>query len=290
MKRFAIIVTYNPIVKRLESLCDHLIKNDVFIVIVENTEKSYITSLLQKKATIIELKYNSGIAKAQNTGIAYALEKGADIIIFFDQDSYIEDMFISNLLSPIKNEEPLIVAPVFFDEKKNFEYPSFKFNKLKLLKSIYKENREAPYEVDVIISSGSAATKKVFYQAGLMDEDLFIDFVDIEWAIRCRNNNIPILIVPTAIMKHSIGNTSVNLGIVKGFIHSADRSYYKVRNPFLLLHKNTIPKILAIKEILSALIHEFVFIFYGNKKVTYFKNYILAIFHGVKGLKGKRIQ
>lgn len=199
-------------------------------------------------------------------------------------------MFISNLLSPIKNEEPLIVAPVFFDEKKNFEYPSFKFNKLKLLKSIYKENREAPYEVDVIISSGSAATKKVFYQAGLMDEDLFIDFVDIEWAIRCRNNNIPILIVPTAIMKHSIGNTSVNLGIVKGFIHSADRSYYKVRNPFLLLHKNTIPKILAIKEILSALIHEFVFIFYGNKKVTYFKNYILAIFHGVKGLKGKRIQ
>lgn len=49
MKRFAIIVTYNPIVKRLESLCDHLIKNDVFIVIVENTEKATLPPFYKKK-------------------------------------------------------------------------------------------------------------------------------------------------------------------------------------------------------------------------------------------------
>ena len=122
-----------------------------------------------------------------------------------------------------------------------------------------------------------------------MDEDLFIDFVDIEWSIRCKKNKIPIYIVPQAKMTHSIGEKSINFGIMRGFIHTANRSYYKVRNPFLLIRKSHVPLILVIKEIVSALVHQFVCIFYVKNKSAYFRIYISAIIDGIKGVKGKKI-
>lgn len=286
---FALIVAYNPNIIKLNQLCDQLNKNRVKILLVENSEQNTLkTEISISVNKIIELESNQGIAHAQNVGIAHALDHGADIVVFFDQDSTINSDFISNLLSPIKNSTPMIVAPVFFDEQQNFEYPSFRFNRIKLLDKIYSGNETTPYQVDVIISSGSAATKEVFIKGGVMDEDFFIDFVDIEWSIRCRKNEIPIYIVPQAKMIHSIGEKSINLGIMRGFIHSSHRSYYKLRNPFLLLRKSHVPQILAIKEIVAAIFHQFVFIFCVENKWAYCRSYISAISDGIKGVKGKK--
>ncbi|WP_421945874.1 rhamnosyltransferase [Pedobacter sp.] len=289
MKVFAIIVAYNPKIYQLINLCNQLENSGLSVVLVENTEQNSLKETITLTNTfVIELNSNQGIARAQNIGINYAVTNGADIIVFFDQDSTIKEDFISNLLSPIVDGSPMVVAPVFYDEQQGFEYPSFKFNRFNLLDKVYSENRLAPYEVDVIISSGSAATKAVFLKVGLMDEDFFIDFVDIEWTIRCKKNDVPIYIVPQATMIHAIGEKSINLGVIRGFIHSSLRSYYKLRNPFLLLRKAHVPTNLALKEILAAMVHQFVFMFYVANKLEYFRSYIIAIRDGLKGKKGKK--
>ncbi|MFN0290507.1 rhamnosyltransferase [Pedobacter helvus] len=288
MKIFAVIVTYNPIIENLTHLCDDLNREGVYVILVDNSEQTALSCFHSNlNIEIINLNGNFGIANAQNSGIRYALEKSADVIVFFDQDSGIEKGFVSNLLSPIKNNNPIVLAPVFYDEQQGFEYPSFRFNKFNLLNKVYSNNSVKPYEVDVVISSGSAATIAVFEKAGLMDEDFFIDFVDIEWSIRCRKNEIPIYVVPQAKMIHSIGEKSIDIGIMRGFIHSSYRSYYKLRNPFLLLRKSHVPIILGVKEVIAAMVHQFVFMFYVKKKRTYFKIYLLAIFDGIKGIRGK---
>jgi rhamnosyltransferase len=287
----AIIVTYHPKIERLTQLCSMLSDSKVGIIIVDNSEESLLDDFFADDTSviIISLYNNTGIARAQNIGISQALKMGADIIIFFDQDSEIEMHFIPDLLAPVKYSVPFIVAPVFFDAKKGYEYPSFKFNRCGLLRKIYGKERIEPYEVDVVISSGCAATKEVFSTAGLMDEDFFIDFVDIEWVLRCRSKKIPVFVNPKAVMKHSVGNDSIKIGFMRSFIHSPARSYYKLRNAFLFFRKNDISFILGMKEILAALFHQFLQLFYVDKKKIYLKTYLMSIRDGVLGIKGKNI-
>ena len=46
----------------------------------------------------------------------------------------------------------------------------------------------------------------------MFDEDFFIDFVDVEWCLRCKKNKVAIFVVPDAVMEHEIGISSVKLG------------------------------------------------------------------------------
>lgn len=289
MKIYSIIVCYNPNVSNLILICQKLLYNNTSVIVVDNTEKSYISGYVDfPDCTVIALGENTGIAHAQNIGINHAIKGGADVIVFFDQDSKIENDFLPFLLAPLKVGEPRVVAPVFFDSDKGFEFPALRLNKYGVLVKLYKGSRQSPYDVDVITSSGTAATAVTFDIAGLMDEDFFIDFVETEWCLRCRKKNIPIQVVPTAVMKHSIGETSINFGFMRGFVHSPVRCYYKIRNCFLLFKKENVPFLLACKELLSVFIHQLILFVFVKNKADYVKNFFLAISHGIRGVTGKK--
>jgi len=240
-------------------------------------------------AELIKLNENLGIAKAQNIGIKYAIENDAEIVVFFDQDSVIENDFISNLIKPLNDKSiPMVVSPVFFDKNQGFRFPSYRLNRFGLLKKIKVANNSEIYDVDVIISSGSAATKITFDIVGLMNEDYFIDFVDTEWSLKCRAKGVSIKVVPSATMKHAIGDKSIDLYFIRIFVHSPLRSYYKIRNSFLFIRKAEVPFLMGVKEIISALIHNFLAILVIKDKTIYIKNYFQGIIDGLLNKTGKK--
>jgi rhamnosyltransferase len=289
MKIDCVIVCYKPDVVNLANICKALLTNSVNVILVDNSEVSYIAEMSNSLGVeLIRLNENLGIAKAQNIGIRLAIENKAEIITFFDQDSEIENDFINNLIGPLKRNRPMVVSPVFFDRKYGFRFPSYKLNRFGLLKEIENRPNETAYDVDVIISSGSAATKEVFEIVGLMNEEYFIDFVDTEWSLRCKNKGVPIKVVPSAIMKHSIGDKSIDLKFMRIFIHSPLRSYYKVRNSFLFYRCRHVPFLFGMKEIVSALTHNFLAIFVVGHRWDYVRNYFEAIRDGLVGRKGKK--
>ena len=119
MKTYSVIVCYNPEVTNLFLLCQVLINSHSAIVIIDNTEESYISKYESfPNCTLVPLGENTGIAHAQNIGIKHAIKGGADVIVFFDQDSKIENDFLSNLLAPLETGEPRVVAPVLLDNDK----------------------------------------------------------------------------------------------------------------------------------------------------------------------------
>lgn len=288
MNIFSVIVTYNPKVNSLISLIDMLLEENVNVVVVDNTELSTLAHYLDMKAKVISYNANLGIAKAQNEGIAWARSHGADIIVFFDQDSRIEKNFISELTKPLVSTKPQVVAPVFFDIDKGYEYPSMRFNKIGLLKAIKRPEGELPFEVDVIISSGSAATVSTFDVVGVMDERYFIDYVDTEWSIRCKAKGVSIKVVPKAIMKHAIGEKSINFFIMRSFIHTPIRCYYKIRNSFIFLRNENVPLLMRVKEILMGFVHHTLLLLFVKNKMIYAKNYFIATLHGISGVTGKK--
>jgi rhamnosyltransferase len=290
MNLFSIIVTYNPNVENLISLSKTLISDNVKVIVVDNTETSYI-GILEKIDGVLLIKNedNLGIAKAQNIGIKKAIDCTADVIIFFDQDSKIEKGFIDNLTCILDKEKAIISSPIFFDEQKKFKFPSIRLNKLGMFNFFYPLKELEPYLVDAVISSGTAVTIEVFKRVGLMDETYFIDFVDTEWCLRCRNNNIPIYTMPNAVMLHTIGDKHINLFFLRLSIHTPIRTYYKVRNSFIFFNNRNVPFALGFSRIIVNLIHNFISCIISKDKNIYFKHYFQAIVDGFMGVKGKKI-
>ncbi|EFV9420182.1 glycosyltransferase, partial [Shigella flexneri] len=110
---YAVIVTYNPELKNLNALITELKEQNCYVVVVDNRTNFTLKDKLAdiEKVHLICLGRNEGIAKAQNIGIRYSLEKGAEKIIFFDQDSRIRNEFIKKLSCYMDNENAKIAGP-----------------------------------------------------------------------------------------------------------------------------------------------------------------------------------
>lgn len=229
---------------------------------------------------------NVGIGKAQNIGIKKAFDNKADVVGFFDQDSVLTEELLNALEKELENEEIKIVAPISYDVVTGREYPSHRVGRSGKLVDVFGDSQRENIPVDIAISSGTFAKKCVFQEVGYFNERLFIDFVDIEWCLRCRKKGIQIFIVPNAKMCHSIGEKNKRIGPINIEVHSPYRLYYKVRNSFLLLKYKVKMKI-AIYQILPAIILNFFLLFDKKNGKKYRHYYIRGIFDGIKQVDGK---
>jgi rhamnosyltransferase len=125
---------------------------------------------------------------------------------------------------------------------------------------------------------------QTFWLAGLMDESLFIDFVDTEWSLRCRANGVPIRIVPTAAMRHSIGAGSVAIGRCRVVLHSPTRSYYQIRNSLFLFRRDSVPFAFALWAVFSVFLHKLLMLLFVSNRWRYIRNYFMGVWHGCRGL------
>ncbi|QLK60819.1 rhamnosyltransferase [Enterobacteriaceae bacterium Kacie_13] len=283
----AIIVTYNPNINPVLNLATELAGQMCDVIVVDNSP--VMSKILNSQLfNYIWLGGNRGIATAQNVGINFCIESGYKTIIFFDQDSNINEQFIATLFKPMQENDFKICAPTFYDEKKGFEYAITNVRKSGARVKIFSEGKTEPFTSSIVISSGTIVRTDVFEQVGLMDDGLFIDYVDTEWCLRCFSENILVHIIPQAKMIHSIGDKSFN---IFGFcvpVHSPARRYYRVRNAFHLFRYKHVPKLLAIREISFCFIHSFILIFKQKNKKEYLYSFLAGIRDGVLNVRGEK--
>lgn len=289
MTTCCVVVCYRPDVPQLRSLCASLVADHALVFLIDNSENSTLGGeQLPPHCSVITLGSNTGIAHAQNIGIEAALAAGADIVAFFDQDSKVGPGFLSTLVSPLHPGRPEIVSPLYFDDANQQELPSIRVSKYGISTAIHSGDDRTPYPVDIVISSGTAATKEVFSVAGALDESFFIDFVDTEWCFRCRSKNIPIRVVPDAIMHHRIGSRSINLGVTTILVHNPVRCYYQLRNCFLLFRKKHIPLLFSVKQLVSVFVNRAVLLLFVGNRLAYMRAYFSAIRDGLRGIAGPK--
>lgn len=285
----AIIVTFNPDVSALLRLCHTLAASGAQPIIVDNSESATLTTDdLPSRCTLLALGHNTGIAHAQNAGVRAAVRLGAELILFFDQDSVIDASYVPTMVTGVDPGAAAVYGPVSIDAARGFEYPSYRLNRVGLPAAVLSATESRIYPVDLIISSGSLVSAVTFALAGLMDEDFFIDYVDLEWCLRCRARGIPIYVNQNVTMTHSVGIRSVKLGPLTTFIHSPARTYYKMRNPFLLLRKKEVRRFYAVKEIISALAHHAVQLVMLAERRTYAGPIAAGLRDGLCGRTGER--
>jgi rhamnosyltransferase len=288
MNSAAIIVTYNPDLAALVRLC-HALAGSAQVIVVDNSEPAQVRAPeLPPGCRVLALGHNAGIAHAQNVGINAARAGGAGLIFFFDQDSTIDASYVLRMAQGVDPQVAAVYGPVCIDAARGFEYPAYRLGRFGLPGGVSWAGPPRLYPVDLIISSGSLATAAALDKAGLMDEDFFIDYVDLEWCLRCRSRAIPIFMNQNVTMTHSVGMRSVKLGPITTFIHSPLRTYYKMRNPFLLLRKKDVGLPYAAREIASALLHHLLQLLMLGERRKYAGPIAAGLRDGLLGSAGKR--
>lgn len=114
---YVIVVTYNAekwIQKCLNSLLNTNYK--LQIIVIDNNSIDNTKSLLSsfsENIEIISLNKNKGFGLANNIGIKIAMDRNADFVFLINQDAYVTNETIPNLLSEaIKNSEYGILSPI----------------------------------------------------------------------------------------------------------------------------------------------------------------------------------
>lgn len=161
-------------------------------------------------------------------------------MLLLDQDSALPHGMVAKLLAAEgellkKGEKIAAVGPQYVDEKTDIPSFAVRYRDFTVHRIRLDPHSSVPVETDVLIASGSIIRAVALESVGMMREDLFIDFVDTEWALRARSKGFKSYCVPDAVMTHSVGEVAIRIFGKSVYLHSDLRKYYRLRNAIYLL-------------------------------------------------------
>jgi rhamnosyltransferase len=286
----AVIVTYHPDRQSLQQLLEALQPQVTIIFIINNGTATELPPELADEfpaVKIIHLEENKGIGFAQNAGIAHAKAMGADYILLMDQDSIPAQDMVSNLVAAIKNKpEAAAAGPRYFDPRHQDQSPFVQLRGLRL-RRITCQSPSDVVEVDHLIASGCLIPMTVLEKIGLMREDLFIDYVDIEWGLRARREGLVNYGVCAAHMEHQLGEEPVKFFGRNLVLHQPFRHYYLYRNILLLCRERWISLRWKTALLLNLSLKYFFYGLFTANRIAHLRMMTRGIIDGLKNRRGK---
>lgn len=292
----AVIVTFNPERERFSALIDAALLQVERIWIVDNgsgaSQLAWIRQLtIPDRVVLIELGENLGIAAAQNVGIARARALDADYVMLFDHDSIPGDGMVEILLSVLQDKvragiKVAAVGPRYYDERQNNPPPFIEVKGLRVIRhGCHGGSGVVP--VSYVIASGSLMPMSTLNAIGDMREDLFIDYVDIEWGLRAAGAGYQTFGVCHALMVHDLGDAPLMFMGRSIPLHSPLRHYYLFRNAVCLYKQNYLQLQWKIGDAARLLLKYGFYTLYGKPRSAHVKMMSLGLWHGVQGRMGK---
>lgn len=219
------------------------------ILVVDNnsSEKLNLKSDLFEKIQlkVIKNEKNLGFSGGNNVGIRHALKYGADYIVILNNDTYVHENFLIELLKAAQkgNENGILSPKIYFAS--GFEYHKNRYSKQELGKVLWYAGGQMDWanviahhrgvdQVDVgqfdKIEQTELATgccmlikKEVFDKIGMFDSRYFLYYEDADLSIKARNKNLKVVYVPASIIWHKNAGSTGGSG-------SALQDYYITRN------------------------------------------------------------
>ena len=290
----AVVVTYHPQLDNLGRLLEALFLQLKSVVVVDNgsDEKfnSWLNQYRDQGVHGIFLGTNNGVATAQNTGISWARRQGAECVILFDQDSLPAADMVHRLAMALQAKQAegrkvAAVGPRYMDERQENPSPFIRARGLSFEQCAC-STEETVVHVDYLIASGCLIPISALDRVGGMRDDLFIDYVDIEWGLRALHHGLQSYGICSAHLQHNMGEHPINFFGKKLPSHIPLRHYYHFRNAVLLCKEPWVPltwklldgKRLCLKYIFYSL--------FAKPRTAHWRMMTLGIWHGLRGRKG----
>jgi rhamnosyltransferase len=293
----AAVVLYNPELRLLDRLLRSIVGQVEEIFIIDNTSESTANfasffNQYSERISYFALGENKGVATAQNIGIQKSIQAGCSHVLFLDQDSALPPSMVKQLLDA---EADLIhagkrvaaVGPLFVDEKTGKLSRATRHDSVLIHRIMLNRNSKTPVETDYLIASGSLIRCEVFIDIGMMRDELFIDWVDVEWGLRAKCKGYKCYVVPNAMMTHSIGDT---IGTFWGFkirLHSDIRHYYMIRNAAYMIRSQSMGWQRSLLAACKLPINIFLFSWFSVQRIKSLKLLLRALLDGLCSRTGQ---
>jgi len=241
-KVFIIILNWNGCNDTIECI-ESLIKIDYpnfSVVVVDNASSDNSIDIIPRKyrdIAFIEVKKNLGFAGGNNIGIKYALEHGADYVLLLNNDTTVEPNFLSELVNAAEaNKKIGILGPkiYFYSEPVRIWFGGGKLNLLRTKGThadyMKIDNKElaakVPLKTKYITGCCLLIKKEVIQKVGLMSEDYFLYYEDVDWCLRVKKAGWQIFFVPSSMIYHKQSRSAGE--------HTFPYIYYHSRNGLIL--------------------------------------------------------
>lgn len=190
---------------------------------------------------LIENTQNLGFTGGNNVGIKKALEMGFSHTLLLNNDTEVEPDFLSKMVSTLQQHPKAgIIQPVicFLEEKQKIWSAGGKWkSRLGSAITIGDRNQIQGFEfqenLDWATGCAMLVSRDAILQSGLLNDQYFAYFEDVEWSLRIRYQGFSIHLSPEAKIYHEAGASSKKKGS-EGTL-SANVFYWHVRNQFYLL-------------------------------------------------------
>ena len=285
----AVVVTFFPdeeIQARIQSLLSQFCK----VIIVDNGSTGidfikYLSDAYKNdQIDVIINRTNLGIAAALNQGVSYAVRKGFSWIALLDQDSSLNKSAVGEIKRAIDHYpaiDQLMIVACKIIPKRNVAIAEKRLGHHALWQ-----------EAEQVITSGSFLSANAFHKIGRFNEQLFVDYVDIEYCLRINHFGYKAITANNAQLYHVVGNQderSLFGKIIHPTNHSPLRRYYQFRNAFLVyrtyfkrnpqwIYQNLV----VLMKILTGIV------LFESNKVNKLLHIAKGTYHGVLGCAGKR--
>jgi len=227
------------------------------LILVDNASDNQEGEILQKRFPEIELvqsQTNLGFAGGNNIGIRKALEQGFSHVMLLNNDTLVAPNFLNEMLT-LLNQNPKIgvVQPlIYLIKDKNqiwnaggkwIAWLGRAITHIELKK--VKSSKAGFQKLDWATGCCMLLTKETILKAGLLSEQYFAYFEDVDWSLRIRKKGFEIALAPQAVIYHEAGASSKKKnseGTLSPIVF-----YYHVRNQFFLIRTavNSVYKPLA---------------------------------------------
>ncbi|MBZ9787849.1 glycosyltransferase family 2 protein [Psychroflexus sp. CAK57W] len=210
-KTFIIIVTYNAM-HWLDQCLGSIDLKQYDVVVVDNNSEDETCSRIESEYSQIKLfkeQQNLGFGQANNKGISYALNQGAEHVLLLNQDAYLIDEALEKLLYFQKNNpEYGILSPIHTNADQNrldrnfSNYVKFDVNPDFYSDHVLENKLKPVYVVPFVNAAGWLISKECLMTVGGFDPIFFHYGEDDNYCQRVLYHGFDIGVLPKVFMIH----------------------------------------------------------------------------------------
>lgn len=258
-------------------------KNYKIIVVDNGSEEESVLKIKKQysEICIINNKKNLGFAGGNNIGIKYAINSEADYVLLINNDTTVEENFLSELIDVGESDKKIGVLGskiCYYNEPKIIWSAGGNVNWLKNkgvhigLNKIDKGQYDKIKEADYLTGCCLLIKREVIEKIGALSEDYFLYYEDTDFALRAKSAGYKSVYVPSAKIYHKVSR-STKPG-------SSSYIYYHTRNGLVMAKRtgSLMNKIILYFYCLFLFLKQIIKIIFMPKK----RNWAYAVLKGEK--------
>jgi GT2 family glycosyltransferase len=230
-------------VECVESCC-RLDYQNFRVVVVDNGSTDGSEAILRERLPGVEVIRNNdnlGFAGGNNVGITHALGHGADYVWLLNNDAVVEPDALSELVQVAESDDRIGMVGskiVYYDTPHLLWYAGATLDPAYPHRPAHRGLREEDRgqydetaETGYVTGCSLLARRGMMETVGLLDDNLFLYFEDVDWSARARHAGWRLMYAPASVVRHKESASA-------GGAASPSVTYYTARNRLYVVQRN----------------------------------------------------